>query len=382
MKKFSFVSILIALLSLVFSCQSIPSVEDLAEAYEPGLSENSDGWELIHYAAAYWDRIEISALIAADADIEKPDRRGNTPIAIAALFANRESFAALLEAGADPTRPNEIGGSALTYLGYFHPDDYEAVFATVDSSGYDIDSRDENGMALLHFAAYGSNVGMIASLLNYADYPAAPENLTGLTPWDFARLSDYVYTDLVNTDIRDDDRSEVLALLEQAGAAGEPVYPLSIAVVGNFFVNLANTINALFPFDLEMQYLNQPQYFRFWNQDGQDIATIDLANIEDMAYDFGFTVDVTVHSAEAEDLHERFREYESAEDVYFIWFRIGRHPYFSNFWIGASGILKEGNYRGYIVGISNPNQLMQSQYFRIEDVQEMVALRFEALEQK
>jgi len=382
MKKFSVVLVFIVLLNLVFSCQTTPSVEDLAAAYEPGLSENSDGWDLIHYAAAYGDRLEISALLAADADIEAPDRRGNTPITIAALFSNEASFIALLEAGADPTRPNEIGGSAMTYLGYFHAEDYESVFSAVDSSGYDLDSRDENGMSLLHFAAYGSNGSMVASLLNYVDDPMVTEDLTGLSPWDFARLSDYVYTDLVDHDIRDDDRREVLALLEQAGATGNPTYESAIAVVGNFFIILVGAIDALFPFSLEVQYLNQPQYFRLWNQDGQDMATIDMANIELVAYDFGHSVEVTVHSAEEEDLHERFREYESAEEGYYIWLRIGRHPYFSNFWIGASRIVKEGNYRGYIISPANPNALMRSQYFRIEDVQEVVALRFEPLEQK
>lgn len=369
------------LLSLITAaCATLPSSEANLARWEEEAGSNPDGWAVIHYAAAYGSADEMNSVLSSEpyrGQLDSPDGRGNTPLMISALFDNADTFEALFDAGADTTAQNAVGGTVFTYLGYFDRSRYPRIFEFLSSRGCSIDRPTEHNLSLVHLAAAGGNTELMTEILKYGVDVGRRDSLSELTAADFATLSVFPYTDLVEASPEDlTRRDRIYSLLESAGAPERGPLPLRIDVVGDFMMILYGSIDGITPFEIPFEWINRPEYFRFWSEGEQEYASLDEERITALFRDFGFRVNLTRYT---EDLPEVYRTLDEAEEKYIVWFNLGNHPYSMNYWFFMRSQTEEGNYRGYL-DAAHPNSLFDPLYVRWSDVSEIVAVEYEPLE--
>lgn len=141
----------------------------------------------LHHAARKprHDRWELPPLVAAGADTEARDRLGRTAMGIALEEGTDETAAQLASLGADPLaafgpRWERIGNAKAAALACM-PLTLDAVL----SAGHDPDDTDEDGLTVLHYAAYSGHGPTVAVALSHgADVGA--RDLMGDTPMHIA----------------------------------------------------------------------------------------------------------------------------------------------------------------------------------------------------
>ncbi len=92
---------------------------------------NKPGWTPLHYAATGGHVPVIEALLEAHAYIDATSPNGSTPLMMAAMYGNVASVQVLIDAGADVYLRNEQGLDALAFAQRGHRRDSEALIRSV-----------------------------------------------------------------------------------------------------------------------------------------------------------------------------------------------------------------------------------------------------------
>ena len=129
---------------------------------------------------------EVSAVLAAGADLNARGERGNTPLHEAARHNPEPSVvAALIKAGADPNVRNEHGDTPLHSAAWRNPE--PSVVGALIKAGADVDARAEDGKTPLHAAAENNpEPSVVAALIEAGADPSARDK-DGKTPFDYAK---------------------------------------------------------------------------------------------------------------------------------------------------------------------------------------------------
>ncbi len=171
------------------------------------------GKTLLHYAAAAENELIIRLLLAAGADVNAPDKQGNTPIdccprggechellkqacgisnqqknppVILRIKAHDSSqLRALLEEGADVNCTDSCGVPALMLAVYHqqcHPDARENLRMLLQHPRIDVNRADKEGSTPLHAAADYGRADVLRELLNTPGIQANVSDSRGRTP--------------------------------------------------------------------------------------------------------------------------------------------------------------------------------------------------------
>lgn len=106
------------------------------------LGTDDVGETALHFVVIENEMQAVRDLLAAGADTNHPDKRGNTPLMSAAGLGYSEMVVLLLEAGADPTATNDEGETAL-HLWVRNPD--ESILRALMRKGADLNAEDKLG---------------------------------------------------------------------------------------------------------------------------------------------------------------------------------------------------------------------------------------------
>jgi ankyrin repeat protein len=141
-------------------------------------------------AAAAGDVRQVSALLAAGAEVDEPSPDGFAPVQLALFFDQPDAAAVLLRAGADvdasATHPM---GIAAVHAAAASPSG--AGVALVVAAGARLDVAQQGGYTALHEAAHRGDAAM-AELLLAAGADPGRVNDTGDTPADVARADGHL----------------------------------------------------------------------------------------------------------------------------------------------------------------------------------------------
>jgi len=123
-----------------------------------------DGRTALHWAALTPEAPElVRYLIEKQAEIDKPDAAGWTPLHIAVSSGNEDSVKELIGAGASINKTNDKG---LTPLHYAASKARVEIGKLLVSRGADINARDKANQLPLHRAATTGSTGFIKLLLH------------------------------------------------------------------------------------------------------------------------------------------------------------------------------------------------------------------------
>lgn len=107
--------------------------------------------ELLFEAARLGRTDMVEPLIAAGADINAHDRRGFTPLILAAYSGHAATVEALIAAGADPCKPDATQGNTAQMGVAFKGED--AIAERLLKAGCDVNMRNKAGQTALMMAA-------------------------------------------------------------------------------------------------------------------------------------------------------------------------------------------------------------------------------------
>ena len=77
--------------------------------------KDSNGWSLLHHAAAGGSNVIIEQLLSLELDIDSRDNNGRTPLMTAACSKQLQSFRFLIEQGSDPLLKDNNGTGAFVW---------------------------------------------------------------------------------------------------------------------------------------------------------------------------------------------------------------------------------------------------------------------------
>ncbi|MBB3912434.1 ankyrin repeat domain-containing protein [Sphingomonas desiccabilis] len=116
------------------------------------------------FDAARLGRVDmIETLVKAGADVDGYDKRGFTPLILAAYNGQKEAVEALLERGADPCRPDAGQGNTAQMGVAFKGDD--AIAARLLKTPCNVDARNNAGQTALMMAALFGRTVQVELLL-------------------------------------------------------------------------------------------------------------------------------------------------------------------------------------------------------------------------
>ena len=105
------------------------------------------------YFAASWGRAEVvDILAAAGAEVEIPDKDGNTPVHIASMYGYIEAVKTLAELGADLDAENKIDGDTPLISAVYHG--YREVLEYLVEQGVEVNKRDNHGNTALYWTTW------------------------------------------------------------------------------------------------------------------------------------------------------------------------------------------------------------------------------------
>ena len=369
---------LLAIFFIIIVLTSCVTMEDhllnIESEYSGSSGSISDGLSLIQYAAAYGSGSEMEAVLSLNGpgDINQTDQRGNTPAVLAVLHNNYETFEVLVEMGCDLSFANEIGGSAITYIGYFDSQNRSKAFSLLKENNELLQYTSSRGMTLPHYAAYGLNAEMLRSLITLGCPLDVKENMTGLTPIDMTQLSTYKYTDLI--ELNEDDYSRenftVNLLLENESPEISDL-PMNLSIYGNFLFVIYATIDSLFPYKVDLGYVNKPDYFTIEEDHGREVISLNQNEIIKIFNFFSFDIEIDVYDSDFKTVIQTCSE---SEDLYVLIANFGNHPYMNQHWACIRNITEDGSYTDYLE-VMNPNALFEDQYFKVQDISQLVAVK-------
>ncbi len=148
--------------------------------------------EPLHQAAYLGNVDELKQILASGtARLEKPAKRGWTPLHFTARYGNAECASVLLAAGAS-TAAKDIKGSTPLHRAAFSGS-IEVMELLLDA-GADIEAKDHLGQTPLHTAASSGQIFVIDFLLDRGASQQARDGplCDGNKPWDVAMVADEV----------------------------------------------------------------------------------------------------------------------------------------------------------------------------------------------
>ena len=182
------------------STRASPPVAEASNAPAPERCETWNGREFFETATVE----EVTACLAAGADVAARDDNGRTPLFLAALLnKNPAVVEALLTAGADVGAPDGLGRTPLfAAAGAGTP----PIVAALLAAGADLKARADNGYTPLHQAARDNEDPAIVQALLAAGADVGVRDDDGRTP--------------VGVAARHDSQDALEALLAAPGAGG------------------------------------------------------------------------------------------------------------------------------------------------------------------
>ena len=366
---------ILLVLLLITSCISLEdNYTTIKTNYINDSQDISDEWKLIHYAAAYGSKEEIKAVLEIDdIEIDLTDSKGNTPAIIAVLNDNFDTFSELVKNGCDLTVTNYIGGSAISYIGYFNSENMTKAFFLLSEKDELYNYHSTDGMTLAHYASYGLNIDMLSNIIDLGLPVNEKENLTNLTPIDMTQLTTYKFTDLFEvTDAEYQHEKEYITLLLSNGSDELAELPMSLSIYGNLLFVIYASIDSLFPYQIDLSYINRSEYFTVENINGRECISLNRNEITQMFKDFYYDVEIEVVNS---NFNKKIKECSDSEDGYILFANFGNHPYMTQHWANIRNVNDSINYNNYL-DVMNPNRLFEGQYFRIQDISNLVAIKF------
>jgi ankyrin repeat protein len=168
--------------------------------------------EPLHDAARDGDVEKVSALVNEGAAMDVPGDNGETPLIFAILSGQRAVVGLLIDKGADIRARNSGGFTALHAAGYVG--DVDTANKLLGKGANVNDQKNKAGVTPLSVAAEEGHVGVARVLIEHgANLEAGERN--GYTP-----LSRALWR----------DQKEVVSLLQQFGAACQPIEILGKSV--------------------------------------------------------------------------------------------------------------------------------------------------------
>ena len=155
-------------------------------------SQNDDGYTAL-LLALEWQKIDVAHLLLDhNADVHMHNKRGNTPLHIAAHYGNRQKYLdicrMLLERKVEVNCQNDQGSTPLLLASQFGTPDL--VQLLLDHHA-DVDVRDVFGNTLLHCAAAAGQLEVGRLILLKLNVDINSRNRTGSTPLHLASEGDY-----------------------------------------------------------------------------------------------------------------------------------------------------------------------------------------------
>jgi hypothetical protein len=178
-------------------------------------AEDDRGQPLLQWAMKRGDRGAFRLLLALGADPARGNRDGRTALHLAAMGKSRDWLEALLEHGMSPDTPNTVTGATPLYDA-LRADSDENVGVLL-RAGARVDVADRNGTTLLHHAAMVKDTGAVVRFLEAGADPRATDR-TGATFQDYLFKGD---PKLLNAGTRR-DLGKIDAWLEANGVAVQP----------------------------------------------------------------------------------------------------------------------------------------------------------------
>lgn len=126
--------------------------------------------ELLFDAARLGRTDMIELLVQTGADVNAHDRRGFTPLILAAYAGQAETVEALIAAGADACKPDTTQGNTAQMGVAFKGND--AIAARLLQMGCDVNARNNAGQTALMMAALFNRTSQIEMLLAAGADPA------------------------------------------------------------------------------------------------------------------------------------------------------------------------------------------------------------------
>lgn len=371
---------ILLILTLLTSCMSVDDhFSDINNRYETNSLELSEDWKLIHFAAAYGNKKEMEAVLEIEGNINISDSLGNTPAIIAILNNNFESFNVLVERGCNLSIENKIGGNAISYIGYFDSENMKKAFSLLSGKDEFLNYSSSDGMTLSHYASYGLNTDMM-SLIIESGFPINErENLTDLTPIDMTQLVNYKFTDLYK--ITDDEylqEKKYIDFLLSNGSSDFSELPMSLAIYGNFLFVIYASIDSLFPYQVDIGYINRSEYFTVETINDQEYISLNEREIVQMFNNFYYDIEIEVVE---KDFSKKIKECADSVYPYILIANYGNHPYMTQHWTTIRNINESGSYKNYL-DVMNPNKLFKGQYFRTQDISQLVTIKLTEIKEE
>ncbi|MFV1919377.1 ankyrin repeat domain-containing protein [Sphingomonas sp. MJ1 (PH-R8)] len=167
--------VLTAALLAAATPQQMPAVSAAPATAVPSAERRQE----LLFDAARLGRVDmIDTLVKAGADVDGYDRRGFTPLILAAYNGQKEAVEALLERGADPCKPDAGQGNTAQMGVAFKGDD--AIAARLLKTDCDVNARNKAGQTALMMAALFSRTAQV-DLLVAAGADASIADATGRT---------------------------------------------------------------------------------------------------------------------------------------------------------------------------------------------------------
>nr|XP_018914803.1 PREDICTED: ankyrin repeat domain-containing protein 50 isoform X1 [Bemisia tabaci] len=133
---------------------------------------DSSGKTQLHNLAAEANHVLLETILTAcpDVDIEATDKRGQTPLNLAARHGHPMVVEVLLNGGADVNHADDDGWTALRAAAW---GGHTQVVESLLRCGADVDSRDMDGRTALRAAAWGGHNSVVKKLLENGADPNA-----------------------------------------------------------------------------------------------------------------------------------------------------------------------------------------------------------------
>jgi ankyrin repeat protein len=229
--------------------------------------------------------------------INSVNELGYSSLIIAAVHDNFPVFEWLVNNGADLSIKTKLGLPLQIILGYFSNGNFLKACNLLHDKGIDLDSPEKNNFSLIHYLVFAGDIEKVKILLEFKPDLNRKENISGAIPIDLIQYSTYEYTDadpiLDETRQRSYDLREILI---KAGSRDIEYAPLTMSNYGAFFFVNFKILKTIKP-EIPIQNVNKMKYYTFLKQDEQQIARLDLKNLQMMYADNGIKVNIKSYNS-------------------------------------------------------------------------------------